>query len=118
MPASVHFRRSLQSVVALGDVAIATSGDYRNFLVESGKRYSHTIDPPTGKPVTRALASVSVIKPSTMSADALATAVMVLDPEAGFRLAVSEKIAAQLVVKLLKGFEAWATPKSQRYVIR
>ena len=87
-------------------------------VCECGKRYSHTIDPRTGKPVTHALASVSVIKPSTMSADALATAIMVLGPQAGFRLAVSEKFAAQLVAKSLEGFEAWATPEFQRYVIR
>ena len=46
------------------------------------------------------------------------TAVMVLGPEAGFRLAVSEKIAAQLVVTSLEGFETWVTPEFQRYVIR
>jgi thiamine biosynthesis lipoprotein ApbE len=53
-----------------------------------------------------------------MFADALATAIMVPGPEAGFRLAVSEKIAAQLVVKLLEEFQAWATPEFQRCVIR
>jgi thiamine biosynthesis lipoprotein len=118
VPASVHFRRSIRTVVALGDAAIATSGDHRNFLVEGGKRYSHTIDPRTGKPVTYALASAGVIKPSTMFADALATAIVVPGPEAGFRLAVSEKIAAQLVVKSLEEFQAWATPEFQRCVIR
>ena len=111
-------QRSIQTVVALGDVAIATSGDYRNFLVKGGKHYSHTIDPRTGKPVTHALASVSVIRPTAMPADALATAIMVMGPEAGFRLAVSEKIAAQLVVKSAEGFEARATPEFQRYLLR
>ncbi|MEZ6089507.1 MAG: FAD:protein FMN transferase [Pirellulaceae bacterium] len=64
--------------VALHDQAIATSGDYRNFFEVEGKRYSHTIDPRTGRPVTHQLASVSVVADNCMIADGWATALNVL----------------------------------------
>lgn len=75
--------RSLHSTIELDDAALATSGDYRNFFEADGVRYSHTIDPTTGRPVTHPLASVTVIADDCMTADALATALMVLGPEAG-----------------------------------
>lgn len=61
--------------------AIATSGDYRNFVQMDGKRYSHTISPPTGRPVTHSLASVSVIAPDCLTADAAATALLAAGPD-------------------------------------
>lgn len=67
--------------VKLNDAAMATSGDYRNFYEVDGKVYSHTIDPKTGAPVTHQLASVSVLAGDCMSADAYATAGLVLGPE-------------------------------------
>lgn len=67
--------------VELKDQSMATSGDYRNFYEFDGKTYSHTIDPATGRPVTHALASLSVIASDCMSADAYATAGLVLGPE-------------------------------------
>lgn len=77
-----------QRVVGLSDEAMATSGDYRNFRIDSsGRRISHTLDPRQGKPVEHALASVTVIRPTCAEADALATAISVLGPEAGMRLA-------------------------------
>jgi len=76
--------RQIYAVLALSGQAIATSGDYRNFFQVAGKRYSHTIDPRTGRPVTHQLASVSVIDASAMRADAMATALLVLGPEAGW----------------------------------
>ena len=77
----------LTRIVPLVESSIATSGDYRNFFEHQGVRYSHTIDPTTGRPVTDPPASVSVIHASCMTADALATAMMVLRPERGIRLA-------------------------------
>jgi thiamine biosynthesis lipoprotein len=76
--------RSIQKVLAITDTAIATSGDYRNFFEVDGVRFSHTIDPRTGKPIRHNLASVTVLHPASMTADALATAFMV-KTEAGFK---------------------------------
>ena len=77
-----------QRVVGLANESMATSGDYRNFRIDaSGRRISHTIDPRNGMPVEHALASVTVIRPTCAEADALATALSVMGPEAGMRLA-------------------------------
>lgn len=110
--------RSVQSVLELRDTSIATSGDYRNYREKDGKRFSHTIDPRTGRPVDHALASVSVIAPSAMRADALATAIMVLGPEAGYRLVTQEALAAQLIVREDDQFRVLATPQFEAYVLR
>ncbi len=77
----------LHKVVELTEKAIATSGDYRNFFVADGIKYSHILDPTTGRPVQHPPASVSVIHPSCMTADGLATAMMVLGAERGIDLA-------------------------------
>jgi thiamine biosynthesis lipoprotein len=73
-------------VVPLGDQALATSGDYRSYVLEDGRRRSHVIDPRTGEPVTNGVVSASVLAPTCTMADGLATAVMVMGPEAGVRL--------------------------------
>lgn len=75
--------RELSAVVELAGRGLATSGGYRNFFIENGKRYAHFIDPRSGRPVRHRLASVSVIAPSCMEADAAATSVMVLGPDRG-----------------------------------
>lgn len=76
----------LQEVISVSGVGVATSGDYRNFFEQDGRIYSHTIDPATGKPVTHNLASVTVVAPTCMEADALATAVLVSGPIAGLKI--------------------------------
>ncbi len=70
----------------LDDCAIASSGDYRNYFKSEGRAYSHIIDPRTGYPITNGVASVSVLAPDCMAADALATALMVMGPADGLRL--------------------------------
>lgn len=80
-------RREPFGVIELVDAAVATSGDYRHTHVRNGRRVSHTIDPATGEPVRHALASVTVLAPMAMDADALATALMVAGPEKGVALA-------------------------------
>ncbi len=79
------------------DESMATSGDYRNYFEVNGKRYSHTIDPRTGKPVDHDLASVSVIAATCMAADAWATAINVVGPQRGLELANREQLAVLLV---------------------
>ncbi|MFA5973074.1 MAG: FAD:protein FMN transferase [Lentimicrobiaceae bacterium] len=75
--------RTIQAVVSLQDMAISTSGSYRKFYEENGKRYSHTIDPATGYPVKHSTLSVSMIAKDCMTADAYATAFMVMGVEKG-----------------------------------
>lgn len=71
----------LTAAVALDDQAIATSGDYMNFYEKEGKRYAHTLNPATGYPVEHTALSVSVVADDCMTADAYATAFMVLGLE-------------------------------------
>jgi thiamine biosynthesis lipoprotein len=100
----------LWSTVALSDAAMATSGDYRNYYERDGVRISHTIDPRTGRPVTHRLASVSVIHPSCMTADALATAISVLGPGEGREMVEREGLAALFLVRTDDGeFDEWAS---------
>ena len=96
--------------VPLRDAAIATSGDYRNFFEYEDRRYSHILDPRTGRPVSHELTAVSVIGATTVMADALATALLVLGPEAGLELAEREQIAARLVVRSTDGLTVLLTP--------
>lgn len=81
------------------DVAMATSGDYRNFFQDGGRRYSHTIDPRFGMPIEHSLASVSIIADNCMMADAWATAINVLGPEAGLAMANQQGLSALLITR-------------------
>jgi len=79
--------QDLQAIVSLSERAMATSGNYRNFYEEGGKRYAHTIDPSTGYPVQHSLLSATVLANDCITADALATAFMVMGLEKGVELA-------------------------------
>jgi thiamine biosynthesis lipoprotein len=81
-------------LVALHQLSIATSGDYRRYLEHDGRRYSHTLDPRTGWPVDNDLVSVTVLARECMHADALATALYVLGLEQGLAFARARGIAA------------------------
>jgi thiamine biosynthesis lipoprotein len=99
--------RAVFAVIELSDQSLATSGDYRSFYQAGGRRLSHIIDPRTAQPVAHDLASVSVVAPSAALADAWATALMVLGPEAGFTLAESLGLAAYFIARTPSG--AYAT---------
>ena len=101
---------TVQRVVRLSDGAIATSGDYRNFLEGEGRHYSHTIDPRTGYPVDHNLASVSVIHPSAMWADGYATLLNVLGDNDGLAFARTHGLAAMFIVRGESGLEERYTP--------
>lgn len=73
----------VQSVVALRDASLVTSGSYRKYYERDGIRYSHTIDPATGRPVQHSLLSVSVVDSTAWRADAMATAYMVMGLDRG-----------------------------------
>lgn len=98
-------QRSVQSIVGLSGTALATSGDYRNYFEHDGKLYSHTIDPETGEPVTHNAASVTVISSDAATADALATALLVMGPEAGLEFAERKRIAAYFLLRTDDGID-------------
>lgn len=104
-------QRIVQTIVALDNTGMATSGDYRNYFEKDGIRYSHTIDPSTGKPITHKLASVTILHPSAMTADAMATAFLVLGTEQGFELALKENIAALFLFREKDNFIEKMTPR-------
>ncbi len=95
----------VEAVVTLHNRAIATSGDYRNYREVDGRRISHTIDPRDGYPIRHALASVSVVRDTTADADAWATALNVLGPDAGLELAEREAIPVYMLVRRANGFD-------------
>ncbi len=78
---------------SLNNVAVATSGDYRNFHLYEGQRYSHTIDPTTCRPVNHLLASASIAASDCMTADAWATAAMVMGTQRAHQTAAANGIA-------------------------
>ena len=102
--------RSVQNVVSVTNSAVATSGDYRNFFEHDGQFYSHTIDPRTGSPVAHGAASVTVIADTAAFADAAATALLVLGPQAGLELAERESIAAYFLLRLGDEFDERMSP--------
>jgi thiamine biosynthesis lipoprotein len=102
------------TIVALHELSIATSGDYRRFFVQDNTSYSHTIDPRTGKPITHGLASVTVLHPQCMIADALATAMNVMGLEQGLAYAKQLDIAALFVSRTEEGLEENMSPHFQR----
>lgn len=84
-------------LVALYDLAIATSGDYRRNAIVAGQSIAHTIDPRTGQPLRNTLTAVTVLHASCMHADAWATALMVLGAEGGLARAAEMGLAAMFV---------------------
>jgi len=97
--------RSVQTVIHVTDTGMATSGDYRNYFEHDGSHYSHTIDPRTGRPITHNGASVTVVADTAAFADAAATALLVMGPEAGLALAEQESIAAYFLLRLGSEFD-------------
>ncbi|EPC00744.1 hypothetical protein L861_13210 [Litchfieldella anticariensis FP35 = DSM 16096] len=106
-------QRVAQHVLPLHDISVATSGDYRNYFEENGKRYSHTIDPRNGYPIRHKLASVSVLHPSNAWADAWATALLVLGPESAMALAREQDLK---VLTLERTDNGWASRVSPAFV--
>ena len=80
-------QQKLKAIVSLTDRALATSGNYRNFYVEDGVKYAHTIDPKTGYPVQHSLLSTTVLAKNCMTADAFATSFMVSGLEKSIEIA-------------------------------
>ncbi len=98
-------QRNVQRIIQLNNSGMATSGGYRNYFELDGKRYSHTINPKTGKPVSHNLVSVTVLHDDAATADALATGILVMGMEGGYKLAERENIAAFFIIRSDDGFD-------------
>lgn len=106
----------VEQVLPIKNCAVATSGTYRNFFEFNGKRFSHTIDPSTGSPVTHNLVSVTVITNTATLADAWATAISVLGPEIGYQVAKDNNLAVLLIEQQADKFLEKSTPQLIAYL--
>lgn len=89
--------RGVLDVVGVSGLGLASSGDYRNYYEKDGQRYSHVIDPATGRPITHKTASATVLADNAMLADAWATAMLILGRERGLEIAERENLAVLFV---------------------
>lgn len=99
-PVDIEEERQLQAIAKVENRAIATSGSYRKYYMSNGKRYSHTINPKTGKPVEHQLLSATVLAPNATDADGYATAFMVMGVEESIEF-VEENADLELDIYLI-----------------
>lgn len=99
--------------VALHDLSVATSGDWRRFLEHEGQRLSHTLDPRTGRPVQTSVVAATVLHESCMEADAACTVLSVLPPDEGLAWAQARGLAALLTLHAPEGYAERMTPAFQ-----
>ncbi|RAI70769.1 FAD:protein FMN transferase [Pseudomonas fluorescens] len=97
-------RQVAERVMLVDGYGLSTSGDYRNYFEQGGRRFSHTFDARTGAPVSHGLASVTVIHPSALMADGLSTLLLILGPERGWDYAEKHDIGAFFVIRADTGF--------------
>jgi thiamine biosynthesis lipoprotein len=90
-------KRALDGMVRIGDLGVATSGDYRNYFEQGGERFSHILDSRTGRPITHATTSATVLAADAMLADAWSTAMLALGRERGMEIARREDVAVLFV---------------------
>ncbi len=102
---------AIQRIVPISNLAITTAGDYRKYREVDGQRVAHILDPRTGRPLTHRLASVTVIDPLAVRADAFDTALMVLGTDEGMALATKLNLAALFIERTADGFSERATPR-------
>ena len=111
--------QAIELIIQLKDIAVSTSGDYHNYYEENGVRISHHIDPRTARPITHTLASVSVINTQCARADAYATALTVLGPEAGYQLALKQNLPALFIIHTgTETFAEKATPSFDNFIMK
>lgn len=115
---SLSVNQELQTVLNLTNVGIATSGNYRNYYYKNGKKYAHTIDPRTGYPIQHNILSATVIARDCMSADAYATAFMVMGLKEAERFANAHPdIEAYFIYSDKDGkFQTFMTKGMEKYV--
>ncbi|MET0378107.1 MAG: FAD:protein FMN transferase [Spongiibacteraceae bacterium] len=105
-----------QQALAVTGVGVTTAGDYHDYFEKDGVRYSHTIDPRSGRPIAHKLASVTVIASSATLADGYDTVLEVLGPDAGFEFAQRHELAAYFIVREGDGFTSRHTTQMAQYL--
>ncbi len=113
-------QRTLDAVVILKNKSLATSGNYRRFFIKDGVKFSHTIDPITGYPVTHRLLSASVLADDALTADAYATAFMVMGLERAKAFVASHpEFEAHFIYTNNKGqYESWTSPGLVKLIVK
>jgi len=107
----------LQAVLNVSDIAMATSGDYRNYFVADDSVYSHTIDPTIGRPIINGVAATTILAPTCMEADAIATAVMVLGENKGLKWIESkENVEAMIILREGDNFREVFSDGFEKYI--
>jgi len=107
-------RQIARQVIPVDGLSVSTSGDYRHYFEQNGRRYSHTFDARLGRPVAHDLAAATVLDASALKADGFSTLLLILGPERGWDFAVSHNLAAVLVTRAEGGFVSRATPAFSR----
>jgi len=115
-PDPALLQRAVHRTLKLGTISVATSGDYRIFYELNGTTYAHIISPETGKPIKQDLVSVTVLHESSMTADALATAITVMGTKKAKKYAEKNNIAVYLISKTADGLKAYSSPKFKPYM--
>ena len=104
---------TVEQIVSVPDLGLATSGDYRNYFEQDGVRYSHIIDATSGKPIAHATASVTVLAENAMLADGWATALLALGSDEALRIAEAENLAVFAIDRADGSFVTVASPAFQ-----
>lgn len=117
---SLNVNNELQTVLNVKDMAMATSGNYRNFYYKNGRKYAHTIDPKTGLPVQHSLLSATVLAKTCAEADAYATSFMVLGMEKTKKvLEKHPELMAYLIFTDNKGnLQVWYSPSVEDKIVK
>ncbi|WP_240804506.1 FAD:protein FMN transferase [Qingshengfaniella alkalisoli] len=111
-----NVRHDLAQVIGVSDMGMASSGDYRNYFEQDGTRYSHVINPATGRPITHTTAATTVLTDNAMLADAWATAMLLLGREHGMEIAESRDLAVLFIERDVDSTEMRFVAKpSSRY---
>ncbi|MBD3226501.1 MAG: FAD:protein FMN transferase ApbE [Caldithrix sp.] len=111
--------QDIQSVLTLTDMAMATSGDYRNFFMHNDTLYSHTIDPRTGRPVSNGVASATVLAEYCIKADAIATALMVMGVQKGLAwIEQTDDTEAMLITRKGETYKTHMSSGFEKYVVK
>lgn len=108
--------RAVQRLLNIGNNAIATSGDYRNYYEKDGVRYSHLIDPRSGYPISHNLVAVTLVHPSSMTADGLATALNVMGKDEALRVAKENNLDVLLITRENGEFKEYTSGNFSQFI--